>query len=701
MNILSALLHSCFSLRLFFSSPTIPPVSFDRWAAANSDADDGQVPMNDQKHGIKQWELRFKSASPFDICDLGEDDTIHQVNRLNNTPRAQTPERALTHNDCPAIGSCNFPAPSSGGQELEHLLKTPIANITDFFGGALDLLGFPNALDPNHMQALNDIVTHREILMMRVMNTITDKSNWDKKVFDEHITSKWREEIRKSGQDVTPKMMDWIIKELQWKAGIFQETGHVTVFDVGVVKSDNAISSQLQQDLRQAASLFENVLEAQKDYHPGSDQKVVNLVHPSLFPVVYGRTRVLPDQVIGVDDCLSSMGQGTMIPISSEEESLVASDHESMTHYHIQPRLSRKFQWLPCEVDINDSECEITSYINNVHPVEHRGLYDVVEKIIARTIPLWDQSLTRGSDRHRIPYEEVEYGDPVGPEPMRPQHADDNFDEDEYLERHEEWEFSRPILLPEPGDFKVYPLWDSYQVTLDTGYFGHSGIQVVVKLANIELTPEKPDYEGGTWHIEGQLNERICATAIYYYDNQNITESSLSFRQRGTELDYIEHEQDRHEFLQDVYGLRTNGDWNGTEVTQELGGVVCQEGRLLTFPNSVQHKVSSFSLADRSKSGHRKILALFLIDPHRRVISSANVPPQREDWAPESSTIVNNVHPQASTNLPDTTGQDVPSSAMSMKEAEAYRLELMEERSVRAVENNDVFENGSFNLCEH
>ncbi|KAJ5812713.1 hypothetical protein N7447_009736 [Penicillium robsamsonii] len=548
------------------------------------------------------------------------------------------------------------------------------------------------------MEALNDIVTHREVLMMRVMNTITDKSNWDKKVFDEHITDKWREEIAKSGQDVTPKMMDWIIKELQWKAGSFQETGHVTVFDVGVVKSDNAISSQLQQELRQAAAIFENAPEAQKDYHPGSDQKVVNLVHPSLFPVVYGRTRVLPDKVISVDDCLSSMGQGTLIPTPSEEESLVASELKLENHHHIQPRLSRKFQWLPCEVHIDDSECEITSYINNVHPIKHRGLYDVVEKLITRTIPLWDQTLSRGSDHHRISYEEVEYGDPVGPEPTRPQDADDNFDEAEYLERHEEWEFSRPILLPEPREFKIPGLWDSYQVTVDSGYFGSRGIQVIVKLANIELTPSKPDYEGGTWHIEGQLNERICATAIYYYDNQNITESSLSFRQRCTNLDYIEHEQDRHEFLQDVYGLRTNGDWNGTEVTQELGGVVCQEGRLLTFPNSVQHKVSPFSLADRSKRGHRKILALFLIDPHRRVISSANVPPQREDWAPESSKIV---HPQVSKNSPDTPGQDVYSHMMSMKEAEAYRLELMEERSVRAVENNSVFENGSFNLCEH
>ena len=32
-------------------------------------------------------------------------------------------------------------------------------------------------------------------------------------------------------------------------------------------------------------------------------------------------------------------------------------------------------------------------------------------------------------------------------------------------------------------------------------------LQIIVKLANIHLTPEKPRYEGGSWHVEGQLNE--------------------------------------------------------------------------------------------------------------------------------------------------------------------------------------------------
>ncbi|KAJ3503743.1 hypothetical protein NLJ89_g8300 [Agrocybe chaxingu] len=53
------------------------------------------------------------------------------------------------------------------------------------------------------------------------------------------------------------------------------------------------------------------------------------------------------------------------------------------------------------------------------------------------------------------------------------------------------------------------------------------------KLANIILTPENPDYTGRTWNVKGQLNEHICATVLYYYLGNNITESELAFRKQS------------------------------------------------------------------------------------------------------------------------------------------------------------------------
>ncbi|KGO68163.1 Protein of unknown function DUF4246 [Penicillium italicum] len=559
--------------------------------------------------------------------------------------------------------------------------------------------GFPNALDDNELQEgyLNDLVTHREVLMMRVVNTITDKPQWDQKVFNKDITTKWRDEIAQSGQDVTPKMMDWIIKELQWKANVFKETGQVRVFDVGVIKSDTAVSKEIQKSLKEAVKPLENTPE--KDYHPGSDDKVVDLVHPSLFPVIYGQTRVLPDRVIGIDDCLGSVGQGELVPVPSSQSCgpVLNSRHQ----YHSEEQIcafSDKFQWLPCDVEIDDdASCRIVSYINSAHPVHHKPLYEVVEKIIARAIPLWNRSLSVIL-HPRIEYSEVEYGEHPQPEPVQPE--GDDYDEDEYWELREQWESTRPIIPPEPASFE--PRKEKFSADLRE-QFPSKKLQIIVKLANIELSPDKPEYEGGSWHIEGQLNERICATAIYYYDSENITDNSLAFRQRGM-MDMLEigYEQGQFGFLQAVFGFgdEVDGSGDNPDITQDLGAVACKEGRLLTFPNTVQHRVSPFSLVDPSKPGHRKILALFLVDPHRRIISSANVPPQQEDWGYERQNAVNLALASLPLELQDIVQDDLD-PVMTMEKAKEYRLELMKERGHRSGKQNQHFETGDFNLCEH
>ncbi|KAJ5394355.1 uncharacterized protein N7487_011996 [Penicillium crustosum] len=564
--------------------------------------------------------------------------------------------------------------------------------------------GFPNALDDNAIEkdCFDDLVTHREVLMMRVMNTITDKPQWDQKVFDDDITTKWRNEIAQSGQDVTPTVMDWIIKELQWKANILKETGYVRVFDVGVIKSDTAVSKEIQQSLKEAVKPLEDMPE--KDYHPGSDNKVVDLVHPSLFPVIYGKTRVLPDRVIGLDDCIGSVGQGDLVPVPLSENcgplfysqpDYGSNDYDTDEQVRV---FSDKFQWLPCDVELgDDASCRIVSYINNAHPIHHKPLYEVVEQIIARAIPLWNRSLSKFITP-RIEYSKVEYGEHPDPKPVQPE--GDGYDTDAFWELYEEWESTHPIIPPEPASFE--PRNETYSADLRE-QFPDKKLQIIVKLANIELSQDNPEYEGGSWHIEGQLNERICATAIYYYDSENITDNTLAFRQRGM-MDMLEisYSQGQFKFLQDVFGFGDDIDGSGTnrDITQDLGAVACKEGRLLTFPNTVQHCVSPFSLVDPSKPGHRKILALFLVDPHRRIISSANVPPQQEDWGHERQNAVNQALACLPVELQNIVQNDLE-PMMTMEKAKEYRLELMKERGYRSGKYNENFETGDFRLCEH
>jgi len=87
----------------------------------------------------------------------------------------------------------------------------------------------------------------------------------------------------------------------------------------------------------------------------------------------------------------------------------------------------------------------------------------------------------------------------------------------------------------------------------------------------------------------------------------------------------FEHEY--HDWFSEVFGCQQKGP-----ILQYVGDVPTNEGRLITFPNVFQHCVLPFQLLDKTKPGHRKVLTLYLVDPHIRIISSANVPCQQREW---------------------------------------------------------------------
>lgn len=168
-------------------------------------------------------------------------------------------------------------------------------------------------------------------------------------------------------------------------------------------------------------------------------------------------------------------------------------------------------------------------------------------------------------------------------------------------------------------------------------------------------------------------------------------------------MEEIAYPQGQHSFVQQIFNFNEDvTGWDEADITQTLGGVNTCQGRLLTFPNVVQHRVGSFGLADPSKPGHRKILALFLVDPHMEIISSGNVPPQREDWWKERQGVVNQL---LATKLPaelqNMVHDSLEATPITMDEAKKYREQLMEERSIKTTQQNEVFEKGGFSLCEH
>lgn len=150
----------------------------------------------------------------------------------------------------------------------------------------------------------------------------------------------------------------------------------------------------------------------------------------------------------------------------------------------------------------------ITTYINNLHPQKEKVLYDLIAKLIDASIPLWDLTLAPVAQRFNFErrvanglytsYEYVTEGE-------GPQQAHDE-DEEDFIKRRDEWVDKNKklrVILPDV-EHSFKPLSEPEKLSLRS-QFGKHGLQVIVKLANIELTPEKPKYHGGVWHVEGQM----------------------------------------------------------------------------------------------------------------------------------------------------------------------------------------------------
>jgi len=161
-------------------------------------------------------------------------------------------------------------------------------------------------------------------------------------------------------------------------------------------------------------------------------------------------------------------------------------------------------------------------------------------------------------------------------------------------------------------------------------------LRVIVKLANIELTPQQPAYPGGTWHVEGEPQECIVATALVYYDSSNITPSALAFRRPfnaegdyGSRVRAVDYEQDDVKGFEEIYGVKLGTLPREIRMSELAGEALAVPGRCLAFPNAVQHRVAPFRLEDETMPGHRRLLAFFLVDPAVPIVSTQELAPQQ------------------------------------------------------------------------
>ncbi|PPQ78618.1 hypothetical protein CVT25_010582 [Psilocybe cyanescens] len=217
------------------------------------------------------------------------------------------------------------------------------------------------------------------------------------------------------------------------------------------------------------------------------------------------------------------------------------------------------------------------------------------------------------------------------------------------VESDEDWD--RPVIRPEPnGPFRLLGPFKKLNIK---NVFTKQGLQVIVMQANIELTPERPEYHDGTCHLEGQM----------------------SFRPQESE--WVGSKKSDFSWLGEIFEFNDYGT-----AVQTMG-------------------------APR-QPGHRKVVALSFVNPNIKIIRIANVPCQLQDRWWESVITDCDINPESSSPDSNTATHDSgadsgnASSAnllsqlpvelhdyivledvdlpLCLEDAKAIREELMEER---------------------
>ncbi|KAJ6474162.1 hypothetical protein C8R45DRAFT_935569 [Mycena sanguinolenta] len=408
------------------------------------------------------------------------------------------------------------------------------------------------------------------------------KPNWQRKASDPEILSKWRQEAldQQSPLQYDKRMtengallrfsmkVDYVLAELAGYAQIADNTRGIErgCFDA-IWYSDRLISDDLTERLKIAVSVLENVPDSEKDWHPGSNEQVLDLVHPSLYCIVYGRTHAYDSLLVTASN--------------SRRPALLCNDHECLCKQLF-------------------SETRLDAFLDAIRALRPELKVEAIHTYCGSLLP----------------------------------------------------------MKPRLNQAKIFM----------QGYFSVNMAQGAYELSTTKLS---------------------CATGL----------QSLQEGPRRVQVASITRSRRRV-----IYAV-TNRLFlaRGTSENRER---VTKRGRALSWPNQYQHRVSPFELADPSKPGHRKILAIFLVDPTiNHIPSTTVVPPQQAEWATEalqesledSGSLVSRL-PQ---EVADLVKEQLPTTFMRHEEAEEYRVALMKERKVFVRKHSGTAYGVTMNMCEH
>ncbi|KAK5664872.1 hypothetical protein QVD99_008412 [Batrachochytrium dendrobatidis] len=490
-----------------------------------------------------------------------------------------------------------------------------------------------------------------EMQYIQYLQCILCKPMWWIDITNQHIVEQWRADSL--GQNISPSTFNLALEQLGFfvKQLVCSGSDGFGTIVPGPVELTYILDNGIPDNVY--TRLMTNVSDLEHGSNHNTGQMVHNLIDASMYSVVYGQTMIAPLDI--------RLKYTTMVPCDILLSTRLVSDMpiiEGNSEF-----ISRKFQCLPSEFRVEqDDSVTINSYINNLNPIWHRDMYKCIAKIFKCFVPMFE-SLFRTMDP-MFKYINIRNGT-KGYEPSSQSYRGGMEPDTRVI---------RPVYVPTlPEHFE-----SNYESAEPVSLRGRN-LQVIVKLTNIQLTPSKPKYDEGNWHIEGPINESIVATGLYYYDVENITTPKLDFR---VAVDCFDYQGASDMYWKDVYGIDLESRRN-----QYIGSLEVSNGRCVVYPNRYQHKEQSFELADPTQPGHCKILTFFVVNPFRRIVSTAHVAPQQPQWYNSSLD---------KTPIPPELWNDATQyiqGVQSPTEAKRYRDELTSDRTrIIKAYNKDIYE---------
>ncbi|KAK6092586.1 hypothetical protein MT418_8485 [Batrachochytrium dendrobatidis] len=495
-----------------------------------------------------------------------------------------------------------------------------------------------------------------EMRYIQYLQSILCKPMWWIDITNQHIVEQWRADsldrnILPSTFNLALEQLEFFVKQLVCSGS----DGFGTVVP-GPVELTYILDNGIPDNVH--TRLMTNVSDIEHGSNHNTGQMVHNLIDASMYSVVYGQTMIAPLDI--------RLKYTTMVPCDILLSTRLVSDTPIIDGDF--EFISFKFQCPPSEFRVEqDGSVTINSYINNLNPIWHRDMYKCIAKIFKCFVPMFE-SLFR-TIHPVFKYIDIHNGIKGYEPPSQSDHDDMESDT----------RVIRPVYVPTlPEHFE-----SKYESAKPVSLRGRN-LQVIVKLTNIQLTPSKSKYNEGNWHIEGPINESIVATGLYYYDVENITTPKLDFR---VAVDRFEYQIASEMYWKDVYGIDEE-----SPQSQYIGSLELPNGRCVVYPNRYQHKEQSFELADPTQPGHCKILTFFVVNPSRRIVSTAHVAPQQPQWY--NSSLDKTPIPPELWNDATQYIQGVQSPA----EAKHYRDELTSDRTQIVMAYSEYIYEQKYNL---